>query len=159
MDRTSLEDSIRYLRDIEEIRYLKHRYANLCDDNYATEALLELFTSDAVWSGPADYGHHEGRTELRAFFDRLGGGSALFTVHMVGNEEIRIEADTATGRWTTIAPCTFRIDGAAEDFWGFLRYEDKFVRQDGRWLISHIRATALAGGSHLTGWSGSFAAA
>jgi SnoaL-like domain len=152
---TDREALLQRLLDLEEIRRLKHRYVNLCDANYQAEPLADLFVDDGVWTGPADYGHHVGREQLIAFFRRLGGGGALFTVHMVGNEEIDVDVDRARGRWTTIAPCTFKIEGAAQDFWGFLRYDDEFLRIDGKWKFQKIRATALAGGPHLSGWAAS----
>jgi hypothetical protein len=149
------DDLLLRLLDCEAIRQLKHRYVNLCDASYDAVPLADLFVDGGVWTGPADYGHHVGREQLIAFFRRLGNGGARFTVHMVGNEEIEIDGDRARGRWTTIAPCTFTVDGRPQDFWGFLRYDDDFVRVDGRWRFQQIRATALAGGPHLAGWSGS----
>ncbi len=150
------DDSARLqtLVDLEEIRRLKHRYVNLCDDGFPARPLAELFVEEGLWTGPADYGRHEGRAQLEKFFEGMGAGS-IFTVHMVGNEEIEISGDTATGRWTTIAPCTFRLEGKAEDFWGFLRYENEFVRRDGRWWFSKMQAVSLGGGLHRTGWADS----
>jgi len=142
---------LRELVDLAQIRRLKHRYVNHLDDHSSPEVLADLFIEEGVWTGPEGYGHHEGREQLIPFFRRLGA-NALFTIHMVGNEVITIAGDSAQGRWSTIAPCTFAVEGKGQDFWGFLRYEDDFVRVNGCWFFKQIRAVALAGGAHTAGW-------
>jgi len=142
------------LLNLWQIRRLKHRYVNMLDDRASPEELASLFTEDGIWSGPDGYGHHEGREQLIPFFKRLSS-NALFTIHMVGNEVIDVTGDAAHGRWSTIAPCTFLADDKGQDFWGFLRYEDDFVRIKGQWLFKQILAVPMAGGPHTSGWGGS----
>ena len=58
---------VRWLVDIEEIKQLKARYAAACDDDYAPDAIAELFTEDAIWDG-GFMGYAETRSGIREFF-------------------------------------------------------------------------------------------
>jgi hypothetical protein len=49
----TIEERLRVLEDIEEIRQLKARYAAACDDNYNADDIAALFAEDAVWDGGA----------------------------------------------------------------------------------------------------------
>ena len=66
MSQEDLERRIRRLEDIEEIKQLKHRYCAACDDTYDTDAIVSLFTEDAVWDGGI-WGKFEGGKRYGAF--------------------------------------------------------------------------------------------
>ena len=55
-----LEQRLRVLEDVEEIKRLKAQYAALCDNNYDCDGIAALFTSDGIWDG-SDLGRTEGR--------------------------------------------------------------------------------------------------
>jgi hypothetical protein len=67
MEPEGLEQRLRRLEDIEEIKKLKARYCEACDrgwDGRAShdlEKIVALFTEDAVWDGGV-YGRREGRS-------------------------------------------------------------------------------------------------
>lgn len=132
MDR-NLEKTIQRLADIEDIKQLKARYAAACDDDYNPEKLAPLFAEDAIWDGSI-LGYAEGRQGIREFF---AGSSALvpFAVHQISNPLIEIDGDTATGQWYLWQPMVF----GGEALWLSAIYEDKYVRQDGKWLYQHLK--------------------
>lgn len=146
---------LQYLSDLESIRRLAAHYANLCDDDFQSEALADLFTPDGVWTAEG-FGPFEGRAALVDFFNMLGANS-LFTLHTVGNEEIDIDGDTAKCRWSTINVNTFKGDHDPEDDWKFLRYDVDFVRTGDDWKFKCMKVIIRASGSNSAGWAASVA--
>ena len=135
-----LEARIRRLEDIEAIRQLKHRYANLCDEDYPPDALAALFTEDAVWDGGM-LGKPEGRAAIRKFFAACSK-TVSFAVHHVVNPIIEVDGDSATGSWVLWQPIVFtKGDRAA---WLVARYHDRYVRVNGEWRFKHVRVETRA---------------
>jgi len=62
----TIEERLRVLEDLEEIRKLKARYAAACDDNYNADAIAALFAEDASWDGGA-LGKADGRAAIHRF--------------------------------------------------------------------------------------------
>jgi hypothetical protein len=130
---TDLEKTVQRLADIEDIKQLKARYASACDDNYNPDKLAPLFAEDAVWDGSI-LGYAESREGIREFF---GGASALvpFAVHQVSNPLIEIDGDTATGQWFLWQPMVL----GDQALWLSAVYDDKYVRQDGKWVYQSLK--------------------
>lgn len=125
---------LRTLKDIEDIRRLKHRYATLCDANYDPDGLAALFTEDGQWNGGA-FGTHHGRDEIHAFFTRCGR-DVEFAVHYMLNDAIDVSGDTAKGSWYLWQIMTMNTDPLAS-YWLSASYDDTYVRRDGVWM-KHI---------------------
>ena len=128
-----LEKTVRRLADIEDIKQLKARYANACDEDYNPDKLAPLFIEDAIWDGGI-LGYAEGRTAIHEFFS---ASSALvpFAVHQITTPLIEIDGDTATGKWYLWQPMVF----GGEALWMSAIYNDKYVRQDDQWLYQHLQ--------------------
>jgi hypothetical protein len=90
-----LEQRLRVLEDVEEIKRLKAQYAALCDNNYDCDGIAALFTSDGIWDG-SDLGRTEGRDAIRAFFVKAPKAFP-FAIHNVMNPIIEVSGDTARG--------------------------------------------------------------
>ncbi len=139
MSQEDLERRIRRLEDIEEIKQLKHRYCAACDDTYDTDAIVSLFTEDAVWDGGI-WGKFEGREEIRGFF-RRAPQVLPFAVHMVLNPIIDVNGDTAKGTWYLLQACTL-AEGGDRAVWGSARYDEDYVRVNGHWMFKHLALTS-----------------
>lgn len=128
----SMEERVARLEDLERIRALKHRYAELAD-RQDVDALVALFTPEAVWDGGEWFGTHRGREEIRRFL-RETWRSLTWAMHLVCNGEIDVEpaGGRAQGRWSLLEPAT--IEGRA--VWIAGRYRDRYQKQEGAWLIS-----------------------
>src|ERR1700674_1793782 len=100
----TIEDRLRALEDLEEIRNLKARYAAACDDNYNADAIAALFTEDGVWDAGA-LGRADGRAAIREFFSRFAEFIS-FAIHHVMNPIIEVDGDRAAGQWYELAPAT-----------------------------------------------------
>jgi hypothetical protein len=69
------------------------------------------------------------------------------TLHLIGGEQIHVDGDRATGRWSYLAPAV--PDGEAAWMAGF--YDNVFVCQDGRWLFAHVRVRLALAAAHRRG--------
>ena len=138
MSLEDLERRVKVIEDIEEIKRLKARYCAYCDDNYNAEAIAGLFTEDAVWDGGIR-GRADGREEIRSFF--VGAAKRLpFAIHMVMNPMIEVDGDRATGVWYLFQPCTYAESNQA--VWGSARYDEEYVRVNGKWMFKHLTLTS-----------------
>lgn len=137
----SLETNVQRLIDIEDIKNLKARYAKYCDDNYNPANLAPLFTEDAIWDF-GDLGYAEGRDAIKEFFGN-SPNLVKFAVHYTVNPIIEIDGDTATGEWLLWQPMVMQGDDP-QALWLVAQYEDKYVRQDGKWLFKHVKINTRA---------------
>ncbi len=130
---SDLEKTVQRLADIEDIKQLKARYASACDDDYNQDDLVPMFAEDAIWDGGI-LGYAEGHEGIREFFT-AANSLVPFAVHQVSNPLIEIDGDTATGQWFLWQPMVFQ----GQALWLSAVYEDKYVRQDGKWLYQHLK--------------------
>ena len=135
-----LAGKLQWLIDIEEIKQLKARYAAACDNDYAPDALAELFTDDAVWDG-GFMGRAETREGIRSYFANASS-MVGFAVHGVSNPLIEIDGDTATGQWVLHQPMTLK--GGSDCFWFCAVYHDDYVRTPQGWKFQNVLITPRA---------------
>ncbi len=152
MSDTDLARQIARLSAIEDIKQLKARYCAFCDQQYDPDGLAGLFVEDGIWDGGAEFGRHEGRAAIHAFFTSASG-SIVFAAHLVMNPIIEVDGDTAHGRWRLLMPCTVNNEaGVPEPRWLLSAYEEHYVRVDGRWLFQSLRVDNQFFANHLEGW-------
>ena len=137
---SDLASAVQRLVAIEAIKQLKHRYCHACDDNYNPDTLAPLFAEDAVWDGGA-LGKAQGRQSIRAFF-AAASGLVRFALHEASLPVIEVDGDKATGVWALWQPMVLTQGDQA--MWLVARYDDKYVKVDGAWLIQEVRITTRA---------------
>lgn len=151
-----MNDPIKKLLDLEEIRNLRIRYGHYLDSNSLAE-MAQLFAADAVCD--VGQGPWQGRGAIRAGlqkayddYDLEQHGSYPF-LHAVTNHWIEfLDADTAQGRCYLLDVQT--IVKPVRDPWILLgSYADEYRRIDGRWQIARSRLDVFwpqrsAGGGH-----------
>lgn len=139
MPETSLEARMARLEAIEEIRRLKALYCLHCDRGYNPDALVELFTEDAVWDAGPLRGVHRGREAIRRFF---AGVSAKipYAAHLVTNPliEVDLDAGSATGQWRMLMPCTMEGEDGPLAAFQVAEYDEVYRRVGGAWLIAGL---------------------
>lgn len=156
----SQDDSERLpVEDILRIRMLKHSYCALADEcaspkpGDAATHLAELFVEDGIWTAPPEYGgHHVGRAAIAGLFSGLAEVFP-YGAHMVTNDRIQVDGNTAVGRWKSIVPCTWIIEGKAAACWIFGSYLDDYVKINGEWKIKTMRSFVQQSCRHDAGWA------
>ncbi len=127
------------LEEIEQIKKLKARYFRLMDQKQ-WEEWRELFTEDvtAVYQGPHPELRYEGRAKLVTQVSSTLANAV--TVHHGHMPEIELTSPTtATGIWAMFD----YVQMPGLTFQGYGHYEEKYVKQDGKWRIKNLRLTRL----------------
>lgn len=125
-------DQIRTLLDKQELHELLARLASAFD-RYDIRSLRSLFDADAT----VDYGFFAGAATKACDLFEESGSVLLRCLHSMSNELFTVDGDHATGQSYVVALVTERAEGGAVDRVVAGRYLDRFVRRDGRWLVSY----------------------
>jgi hypothetical protein len=135
----TVEQAVRRLTDLEEVRGLTAEYQRLCDGGWDgpshpdPDALTRLFTEDAEYALP-DMPVCRGAAEIRARFEGLQPG-VPWIIHFVANPEFEVDGDRATGRIKGAA-CYFRN---GERHLTFGTYFGDFTRTAQGWRFASWR--------------------
>ncbi|WP_031464438.1 nuclear transport factor 2 family protein [Sciscionella sediminilitoris] len=121
----SLEERVRRLEDLDEIRRLDATYCRLLDSG-DWDGLVALFAPDGEFRG---LDRVRGHGELRRFFGALAEGGLSAFWHHVTNLEITVDGDRAQVRSALWQPCV--QDGVPHVAAG--SYHDHLVRIAGQW--------------------------
>lgn len=136
---STMEQRLRRLEDIEEIKKLKARYCAACDGgwdgraSHDTEKIVALFAEDGVWEGGV-YGRREGRDGIREFYQH--NPEVPFAFHLLTNPIIEVDGDRATGNWHLMISMT-QADRKSLLIAGV--FEDEYVRTPEGWRIKRSR--------------------
>lgn len=155
-----LRDRVDHLEAFQSIQNLKSRYGALADRRYtrkgprpeaeiaaAAEALVQLFTEDAVWDGGASLGVATGHDEIRA---RFLAPTLMFSWHYFVKPEIHVTGHEATATWDILAPCT-TPDGTP--MWMAGVEHDTYRKVGGVWLHASMRLDPVFMAPHAKGWA------
>ena len=149
-----LEKRIARLEDIESIRQLKHQYAVCCDNGYDADGMSSLFIPDAVWESNK-FGTYHGRDEIHRFISEVGS-DLVFALHYMNNAIIDVAEDglSAKGTWILYEPATMtRSEDPGKDSVVITAdYADDFVKVDGEWRFSYVRANFRTVANLHEGW-------
>jgi ketosteroid isomerase-like protein len=124
------------------IRELIDAYAH-CADRRDCEGQMALFTEDTRFlvfmdvKAPAPDQTVTRRADLRPVFEALRQYEA--TTHFNGQSTIALNGDGATGESYCLAHHVQVQDGRRSLMVASIRYLDRFIKQDGRWLFSERR--------------------
>ncbi len=130
---------LQVLEDVEEIRKLKARYCQACDDDHNPDKLGPLFTEDAVWEATV-MGKAEGRAAIQKMLGDLGkSGTIRNSAHNVMNPVIEVNGDTATGDWRLVMLYTGIYPNGELHYTRIIGwYKEQYARVDGRWYIKDL---------------------
>ncbi len=126
----------------EHIATVMAEYLFQVDRPRDRDVLSELFARGAVWEALGNLAEMGITTSRDAIVDMLVAlpETLSFTAHFIGNPVIDVAADATTGRgrWHTLELMSKGGDDPAEIVcvaW----YDNEFVREEGKWRISHVR--------------------
>jgi hypothetical protein len=144
--------------DIREIENLLGRYLYLVQA-HDYDSILDLFSSrDDVSAEIGESGVYEGPGKVRALF--VGLLKPLFTspgslpIHMATTPVIEVEADGrhADGMWQTIGCNAFPGETGLTATWQVGKYDNRFVKEAGRWKFLRFRWLVHFRTSFDQGW-------
>ena len=120
-----------HVEDTLALKKLVNTFSSLADVK-DVKSQMDLFTDDAeVISKTGNQTFHsKGKKEIeKAFTDYL----ALFQIvyHLNGQQTVEIKGDNATG----ISYCFVTLIGDGKKNQSGVRYNDTYVKQNGKWLI------------------------
>jgi hypothetical protein len=153
-----LEAKVAELTDCEAIRALRFRYHECVNEAKMAE-IPELFTED----GELEFGHlgrAKGREKINAFFSGLAGDRSsqvgqprrgLYRVRQfIHNHVINLHGDRADGFAYLEAKPVYN----GESYVVAARYDDQYVKRDGRWKFSKMSLTPYFMVPLKEGWAG-----
>ena len=149
-----LAQRIAKLEAAEEIKKLKSRYAQACDDNYNPETMRSIFTKDAVWNGGDAFGLHEGQDAICQFFTEVSS-SITWALHYMMAPEIEVadDARTATGAWYIWMPFTTVTGDGPQAAWVGGLYSDEYRLEPEGWRISNLEVDLQIISPYEDGWA------
>jgi ketosteroid isomerase-like protein len=161
-DVAALVRRIEVLESEADIRRLQARYMFLCDtpcpeygvkDNaQRIEAIVDLYTEDAVWEGVGEYydkqfGRRVGKGQIREHFQAFWADQQdpelILNVHYLTSEQIHVAQDgtEADGQWIHFQPWLFS-DGTS--LVRGSRLNNSFRKEGGVWRIARTRTENVA---------------
>lgn len=137
MSALTLEEGIRHLEDLAELKRLVDTFSNLADDRKVHEQTF-LFAEDGIvetWFGETPLPVLRGRKQIEeSWTPFLAGFEAIY--HMNGQFVAEIDGDEATA----VHYCTVELisneNGRKQRNSNGVIYNDTYVRTNGRWLIA-----------------------
>ena len=144
----TLEERIKRLEDIEDIRRLRNRYhASLNESRY--EQCRALFTDDAV----VELGYlarYEGIDAIDRGFRAMGERDRFFIKQFVHSHDVEVDGDTGTG--TSYLEARYGRSGVSYVVAG--RYDDMYARVSGVWKFKAMIAELFYTVPNAVGWTG-----
>ena len=139
MMKPTVENRLRILEDIEEIRKLKARYCAGCDDDHNPDTLIALFAPDGSWEA-SGIGRFEGHEAIRNYFAALrASGRIRNSAHNVFNPNVEVDGNTATGHWRLIMLYTGIYPSGEIHFSRIIGwYKETYRRGADGWQISNL---------------------
>lgn len=132
----ALQMRIQVLEDQEAVRDLRHAYHEGANELKPLE-MAELFAEDATLDY-GDWGTAEGRAAIGDMFRRSIGSEGVvpFTKQFIHNHRFQLDGDRGTGRSYLVGTPVYN----GESFLFELRFDDEYVKRDGRWYFQSVTA-------------------
>ena len=144
-----LEARISKVEAIQEIKNLQARYAYLIDTKQGGK-VPDLFADNFI--AEYDYmGTYKTKAELGGFLTAAGGAAPLF-IHQMLTPLIELDGDKAKGTWYLFALFTVTYPEGPVGGWAQGKYENDYVKEDGKWKFKHLRFKFTLQTPYEDGW-------
>jgi len=136
MSDTQLSARIQRLEDRESIRELVSRYS-LAVDDHDFASLGRLWHPDAIYGWVGMPAQAEGATAIVALLEeRIGPSGPSFHVN---HDQIVEWHDHDADRASGLVFCHAEVSPGGQHYQYAIRYQDKHVRHEGRWMFAERR--------------------
>ncbi len=150
----ALEDSVRTLQDIEEIKKLQKIYCYYLE-HWQWEEILPLFSNAPDASAElGDGGVYVGKDGLRKLFARESVPPEFLHVMMPSGGVVTVDSGgkTAKGRWYGFGCFALPRDGVVRAIFGNGVYENEYVKEDGKWKFKKLHWNRIFMTPYEDGW-------
>lgn len=154
-----LEAKLRTTNDVQEIEKLQRIYGYYLDANMMQQ-VVDLFSDNAESVEIANRGVYLGKEGVARFFLYAQGQAAPGWrmgrhLQLQGVTTMNADGKTASGRWHVLFMAVSNF--GAKDLppracWGYGVYENKYVKEDSKWLFSKIHFNRYFYTPHEDGW-------
>jgi hypothetical protein len=154
-----LEAKLQTTRDIQEIERLQRMYGYYLDAKMMQE-IVDLFSENAESVEIANRGVYLGKKGAARFFLYAQGQAApgwrmARHFQLQGVTTVNPDGKTADGRWHILFLSVSNF--GAKDLppracWGYGVYENKYVKENGKWLISKLHFNRYIYTPYDEGW-------
>jgi len=145
MNLEELEKEVQLQEDIQEIEHLQRKYGYYFDNNMWAE-IVDLFSDNAESVEIVDHGVFYGKKGVRRiYWDMFNAGGQtrmsppwmqFIVIQIGGLVDVSPDGKSAKGRWQTWL-CEAKPYGAYNrQEWLHGYYENKYVKEDGKWKMS-----------------------
>ena len=151
-----LEARLAKVEAMEEIKNLQSKYVHFLDGSRVDE-VLDLFVDDLVFEVAEDVGtltslgKFNSKTEVGELL-RGAGGHHKMMCHQVMSSYIEVDGDKARGTWHLFGPFTAITPQGEVAYWIQGRYENEYIKVDGRWKFSHLKFIYNLSSPYEEGW-------
>ncbi|SDQ34435.1 nuclear transport factor 2 family protein [Natronobacterium texcoconense] len=140
---------VQALVEKDAINELMARVYYLVDDGEVGEAIDRFATEDVTFDAEP-LGSAEGRDAWKEWAETAYSENMPFRRHMLHNQVIEVDGDTATGKWYLDCPS---VTGDGEAVWTQGTYEHEFRRVGGEWKISAFSFDFTYAAPYEKGWA------
>jgi hypothetical protein len=144
----ALEARVQELQDRNEIQELRFRY-HIAVNEKKPEMIPELFAE----AGGIDFAHlgkAQGKAQVATFYQQALSDLVPFVKQFIHNHVITLNGDTGTGVSYLEAKPIFN----GESFLVAARFDDEYVRENGRWKFSKMTLLPYFMVPLKEGWAG-----
>tara|TARA_B100000029_G_scaffold515716_1_gene624177 strand:- start:21886 stop:22365 length:480 start_codon:yes stop_codon:yes gene_type:complete len=139
---SDIEERLRILEDIQEIKNLKHTYLNACDEK-DVQSMLSTFVKGQCEIDYGAVGVFDNREDLGDVFTNVACHSYMVEAHHAHNPIINIiDPNNAKGIWKL----TYSLINTDDQFLTTLngKYDDEYIKINDSWLICKTTFTATS---------------
>lgn len=157
----ALENQIRTLQDIEEIKKLQRAFGFYLE-HWMAEDIIDLFADDPDTTLSVATGEFRGKGKIRLFCQRGKQGDEVVKrekpeyLHQVmqlsGIVDVDPDGITAKGRWYGFGANALPAEGGLTQGWMNGVYENEYVKENGKWKFKKVRWCMTFNAPFTEGW-------
>ncbi|OGO25079.1 MAG: hypothetical protein A2144_14215 [Chloroflexi bacterium RBG_16_50_9] len=155
-----LEDKIRSLEDIDQIKELQRIYGYYLDNRMYDEA-IDLFSEDTESFEISSVGVFKGKEGARKFLTNMKNNALKkpewargLSLHMQlqGVVHLNPTGITARGRWQCWMCLNQTFGKELRAIWGLGVFENDYIKENGKWLFKRLRVNIRFMSPYEDGW-------
>ena len=150
----ALENQVRTLSDIEEIKTLQKAYGYYLE-HWMSQEIIDLFSDDPDVTLTLAPGTYLGKQRIAEYFNRNKNPSSEFlhqVMQLSGVVNVDPEGTTAKGRWYGFGAVALPSDQGVRQFFMGGIYGCEYVKEKGVWKIKKLRFDATYTATPVSGW-------